>query len=181
MTKRRIEYQPPERPFRFGEPPPKRRQSGRKPLSGRPTPALSYELGLVPDNSAEMTTETPVKRRDWETYILDRGTGTQEKIEGRSYTIGEDHLPVDVYVFPPDKPEGLRVGTVKMARIIALKPPREPNKKDDSLDKLNKRWIDIVVLRGVSKRQTEEPVLFNNGLGESMFVQAQWRDIRRKP
>lgn len=189
MSGRKIEHQPhynpkPDKPLVFGEPLLKtkgvRRTSSRKPLSNKLIPAPTYELGLVPVQDFE---EVPIKPsaegRGWETYVLDKGMGTQETIEGRSYTIGKDHPPVDVYIFPPDKPEGIRVGTVRMARIIALKPHEEPRKKDDSLGQLSKRWTGAVVLKGVSKRPVEEPMLFNNGYGQSMTVQAQWRDIRR--
>ncbi len=188
MSRRRtVEYSPhyspePERPLVFGEPIPKkpRRSRGispRRPLLKKPTPAPSYELGLVPIVVPQEV--TPLVERGWEIYVIDKGTGTQEIIKGRSYTIGVKHRPVDVYSFPPDKPEGVRVGTVRMARIIALKSPEKPKKRADYGEQPNKAWTDIVVLKGVSKRPVEEPMLFDNGYGQSMIVQAQWKDIRR--
>lgn len=186
MVKRAIEYRSPhyrknpEPPPEFGKPRFKPKPVRRSPLSHRPAPAPSRELGLVPalpPQPPEGSVFVPLGR-GWETYVIDRGTGTQEEILGRSYTIGKDHSPVDVYSFPPDKPEGVWVGTVRMARIVALKPPKESKKNDDS-DKLSKRWTDAVVLKGVSKRPVEELMLFDNGYGQSMIIQARWGDIRR--
>lgn len=189
MSRRRtVEYSPhyspkPDRPLKFGEPLPKprrgRQASSRKPLSGGGF--VPQDLGLIPaEGSGEIANETSARERGWETYILDRGTGTQETIEGRSYAIGKDHPLVDVWTSPPETWGAKRIESVRNCRIIVLR--RKPSEKnDESNDPLIKSWPQAIIIDGVSKPRSNViiPMEFSDGLGSRMIVSVAWRQIRR--
>ena len=190
MSRRRtVEYSPhyspePERPLKFGEPLPKSRRgrqaSLRKPLSGGGL-VVFQDLGLVPAEGSEgIVSEASVKKRGWETYILDRGTGTQESIQARSYSIGKDHALVDIWTSPPETWGARLITSLRDIRIVVLK--RDESKaNDDSSDILVNGWTQAMIVNGASKPKSNviRPMEFENGLGFSEFVSVAWRQIRR--
>lgn len=185
MSRRKIEYQPHYRPEpeprpEFGQPlPPKR--SRRRSLSTVKKEVVSQNLGLLPVGESEIIVgETSRRKRDWETYVLDRGTGTQETIKGRSYSIGVNHAPIDIWTSPPETWGAKRIESVKNVRIIALR-REKPQKKDEASDVLVNGWTQAYIVNGASKPRSNVivPMQFSDGLGSREIVSVQWSQVRR--
>jgi hypothetical protein len=116
--------------------------------------------------------------RPLETFVLDRGTGTEEKIVGKSYTIGADHPLIDLWTSPPGTWGAKRIASINNCRIITLK--EEKPKSDDKTDVSPQGWTKLVVEEGTSsKPNVLKPREFSNGYGTQIIVSAEWFQIRR--
>lgn len=185
MVKRSIEHSPHfvERPIKFGEPLPRRKSgssSRRKPLSQDSNPSIWENVDTMSANTSTIDQGEKKKAREWETYILDKGGGTQETIQGRAYTIGRDHAPIDVWTSPPETWGAQRIGSIQNCRIITLK-KEKPKQTNDSSDPQIGGWTQAVVIEGTSARPNMLiPRTFSDGVGSRMYVSIEWSQIVRR-
>jgi len=181
MVKRSIEYSPHfvERPLKFGEPLPKRKSGPsrkRKPLSEEHNPSIWENVDTM-NNSVPPEQDSKRKTREWETYVLDKGAGTQETIQGRAYTIGKDHAPIDIWTSPPDTWGAQRIAAIRNCRIITLK-REKPKRADDSSEPQIGGWVQAVVIEGTSaKPNMLIPRTFSDGIGSRMYISVEWSQI----
>lgn len=182
MVKRTLEHSPhfverPKPPAIFGNQEsiaahikPKRSR-GNVPVSGS-------RRALAQDSVLSGGVVTESGKRGWETFILDKGAGTQETVEGRSYTIGRDHVSIDVWTSPPGTWDAKRIATVNNCRIITVK-KENTKKEDDSSNPQFGGWTQAIVVEGTSaKPAVLVPRMFNDGTGSRMYVSVEWSQIR---
>ena len=189
MTRKTIEYsphhvEPPAPPVEFGNPDAIKAYGRRRGRSHAVVPPGNRRVF----SDASLAVITPLLKddvvdkkgkREWENYVLQKGTGVEQAVQGRSYTIGRDHPLIDIWTSPPDTWGAQRVAAVNNCRIIVLKKEKPTDK--DSSDISPAGWTQAVVIEGVSSRLGSlRPIEFRNGLGTQIFVSAQWSQIRAR-